>query len=389
MTDRSQLCDPDAIKQLARQEARRLGAADVRVAQACDDEQARDAMRASFARGDFATWPYDEGYAQKAASPQHVLPGAQSVICVAVPYRTNAPDAGPLEGRVSNYAWSADYHHRVKALLRAVADRIDEAVGEHVTAIACDTKPLAERAFAARAGLGWVGKHTNLISPIAGSFIFLGEIVTTLRLPADPPLRKTCGSCTRCIPACPTGALRADYTIDATRCIADLTQRTDPIPREMRPFIGTWVWGCDLCQLACPPNARASVVAGDANVPVSRDTSTPSLVKLLRLRSGEFKRTYQRTAMGWRGAAILRRNAAVALGNLLDRAAVPALIEALREDPHALVRGHAGWALGRIGSPPAIQALRDRLTLEQDGSVQKELRDALEPFCATPALQTV
>jgi epoxyqueuosine reductase len=382
MMDHSQRFDLDAIKQLACNEAHRLGAADVRVADAHEDEAARDAMRAAFSRGDFSTWPYNEEYAGKAASPQHVLAGARSVICIAVPYRTDAPAPGPLEGRVSNYAWSADYHHRVKALLRSVAERIDDAAGAPVTAVACDTKPLAERAFAARAGLGWVGKHTNLITPAAGSFVFLGEIVTTLPLPADAPLRKTCGSCTRCIPACPTRALRADYTIDATRCIADLTQRTDAIPIEMRPYVGTWVWGCDLCQLACPPNARATVDGGDANTPLSRDISTPSLLKLLRLRSGEFKRTYQRTAMGWRGAAILRRNAAVALGNLLDRAAVPSLIQALNEDPHALVRGHVAWALGRIGSPSAFSALQTRLPEEHDDGVRDEIRLALEPLRA-------
>jgi epoxyqueuosine reductase len=217
----------------------------------------------------------------------------------------------------------------------------------------------------------------------------LGEIVTTLPLAADPPLRKTCGSCTRCIPACPTGALRADYTIDATRCIADLTQRTDAIPIDMRPYIGTWVWGCDLCQLACPPNTRATIAAGDVNAPLSADTSTPSLVKLLRLRSGEFKRTYQRTAMGWRGAAILRRNAAVALGNALDRAAVPALVEALTNDPHPMVRAHAAWALGRIASPPGLEALLARLALEKDPSVLDEIKRALETNGTGQALQAV
>jgi len=389
MTDRWQRSDLDAIKQLAQTQARRLGASGVRVADACADDRTRAAMRASFSRGDLATWPYNDEYAAKAASPERILPGARSVICIAVPYRTEAPPAGPLQGRVSNYAWSPDYHHRMKALLREVAQRIDEAAGEPVTAIACDTKPLAERAFGARSGLGWVGKHTNLISPDAGSFVFLGEIVTTLPLTADPPLRKTCGSCTRCIPACPTGALRADYTIDATRCIADLTQRTDAIPIDLRPFIGTWVWGCDLCQLACPPNARANVRADAANAPVSEETSTPSLIKLLRLRSGDFKRTYQRTAMGWRGAAILRRNAAVALGNTLDRAAVPALIEALNEDPHPMVRAHSAWALGRIGSPPAIDALLARLHAENDATVLDEVRRAVETKEGARALQAV
>jgi len=219
-------------------------------------------------------------------------------------------------------------------------------------------------------------------------------------LPPDAPVRKTCGSCTRCIPACPTGALRGDYTIDATRCIADLTQRTDAIPRDMRPLIGTWVWGCDLCQLACPPNLRvverARVMVSSCHPEVSKDpevskgasgdahpskeTSTPDLVRLLRLRSSEFKRHYAQTAMGWRGGAILRRNAAVALGNALDRAAVPALAQSLNEDPHALVRAHTAWALGRIGSPAAIYALTARLAKEADASVREEIESALEPF---------
>jgi epoxyqueuosine reductase len=248
---------------------------------------------------------------------------------------------------------------------------------------------LAERAFAARAGLGWIGKHTNLITPQAGSFVFLGEIVTTLRLPPDQPLRKTCGSCTRCLPACPTGALRGDYTIDAARCISDLTQRTDGIPLELRPFIGTWVWGCDLCQIACPPNERAAVQGGPQNRAASQETATPDLVKLLQLRSGEFKRTYRGTAIGWRGAAVLRRNAAVALGNALDRSTVPALSRALSSDPHPHVRGHAAWALGRIASPPAIFALKSRLAVEDDDGVRFEITRALEPVGAGMTLQPV
>lgn len=354
-----------------------LGAGDVRVASASDAAQTREALRESFARGDLATWPYDDAYAVKAADPSHVLAGARSVICIAVPYSGAAQKPGPLQGRVSNYVGAADYHHRVKDLLQEVARLIDDVAGASVTAIACDTKPIAERAFAARSGLGWIGKHTNLISPASGSFVFLGEIVTTLDLPVDPPLRKTCGACTRCIPACPTGALRGDYTIDATRCIADLTQRTDTIPHDMRPLIGTWVWGCDLCQLACPPNKTA---LQPKVVDVPKETATPELMRLLRLRSAEFKKKYARSAMGWRGAAVLRRNAAVALGNALDRASVPVLTQALNEDPHALVRGHVAWALGRIASPQAFAALQRRRQIETDARVLAEISTALEPF---------
>ncbi len=346
-------------------------------------------MRAAFARGDFATWPFDERYAAAAADPARLLEDAQSVICVAVAYRTAAARYTALTGRVSNYAWSQDYHQRLRVLLNSLAQRIDERAGRNVTAVACDTKPLAERAFAARAGLGWIGKHTNLINPQAGSFVFLGEIVTSLPLPPDPPLRTSCGSCTRCVSVCPTGALRADYTIDATRCISDLTQRTGAIPAAMRPLVGMWVWGCDLCQDACPPNARAGVAGADADLPLSAATQTPSLVQLLQLRSGEFKRTYRATAMGWRGAAVLRRNAAVALGNALDRAAVAPLIAALAQDPHPMVRGHAAWALGRIGAPRALAALQDRVDRDSDPDVRAEIRSALEPFAGARAFEAV
>lgn len=366
------------IKERAIRTAFERGAGAVRVVTAQPDAQTRNRMEFAFDRGDFATWRYDGPYAQRASNPATLLPGARTMLCVAVPYYAKPARASePLRGRVSNYAWSEDYHHVLRGLLQAVAAEIDDAAGAPVTAIACDTRPLAERAFAARAGLGWIGKHTNLISPKLGSFVFLGEIVTTLALPVDEPLRKSCGSCARCVDACPTQALRGDYTIDATRCISDLTQRTDAIPRALRPLLGDWIWGCDLCQTICPPNARTA-----ASRPASGDTDAarPPLLELLRLRSGDFKRRYRSTPMGWRGAAVLRRNAAVALGNALDRSAVNALIESVERDPHPMVRAHAAWALGRIGSPPAVEALRRRSAEEHDCATRDEIDSALEAF---------
>lgn len=373
--------DPAAIKELALAKARELGVGDVRVAPAFDDRQSRRRMRAAFSRGDFRSWSYDEEYARRATDPCTLLDGARAVICVAVPYAVPAPTEGDrLCGRVSNYAWSSDYHVRIRVLLTSIARVIDEAAGESVTAIACDTRPLAERALAARSGLGWVGKHTNLISSTLGSFVFLGEIVTTLELPIDAPLRKTCGTCARCVDACPTRALRGDYTIDANRCISDLTQRTDSIPRAMRPLIADWVWGCDICQTVCPPTQRAGAAACAQYAPLDAQAAHPSLIALLQLRSGDFKRRFRRTAMGWRGAAVLRRNAAVALGNALDRSTVGVLVESLNCDPHSMVRGHAAWALGRIGSPDALRALHARYANEEDEEVRSEIRAALEPF---------
>jgi epoxyqueuosine reductase len=363
---------------LAREAALAAGASAVGIASARPDDATRAAMRAAFARGDFATWPYDEAYAAAASDPATVLPGARSVVCVAFSY-AHAPPHGraPLTGRVSNYAWAADYHRHVRTRLDAIARALDDEAGEPVTRVACDTAPLAERAFAARAGVGWVGKHTNLIAPGLGSFVFLGEVVTTLELRPDAPLKKSCGACARCIDACPTGALRGDATIDATRCIADLTQRTDAIPRALRPLVGDWVWGCDLCQLACPPTRRARPSADAAFAPARAADAYPALQELLALRSGAYKRRFRASAIGWRGAAVLRRNAAVALGNALDRAAVPALAAALRGDPHPLVRGHAAWALGRISSPPARAALESARETETDGSVREEIELAL------------
>jgi len=364
----------DSLRSEVVRRARELGAIAVRFTRARTDEPTQERLAKSFERGDLATWSYDERYARTASSPQALLPGARTVICVAVPYATEAPVRPPLTGRVSNYAWSTDYHRRMRALLGDLARSIPGEV-----AIVCDTAPLAERAFAARAGLGWIGKHTNLIHPELGSFIFLGEIVTTADLGEDIPLKKTCGSCVRCVQACPTGALRGDYTIDARKCIADLTQRTGSIPREMRVQIGDWVWGCDICQLVCPPTMQARPHADRANAAVP-ELAAPSLQKLLRLRSSEFKRLYRNSAVGWRGAAVLRRNAAVALGNALDRSAVPVLSEALSHDPHPMVREHVAWALGRIASPAAIQALQERLEFEEDPSVRFEIDSSLEPL---------
>ena len=372
-----------AVKEIARA----CGAAAVRIADASPDAGTRDRMRAAIARGDVATWSYDDAYAGAASDPATLLPGARSIVCIAVPYATPVPRERRERGRVSAYAWSADYHRRMQSLLRTIAARIDDLAASigapgagraRVTRVVCDTAPLAERAFAARAGLGWIGKHTSLIVKGLGSAVFLGEIVTTLELEPDPPLRTSCGACARCVDVCPTGALRGDNTMDATRCISDLTQRRDPIPRALRPLIGTWVWGCDLCNDACPPSMRAGRAGDDAFAPLDDELAAPGLHALLRLRGAAFARIRE-TAMGWRGSSVLRRNAAVALGNCLDRADVPALADALRDDPSPLVRGHAAWARGRIASPAAYAALRAAAARETDPAVAEEVAAALEP----------
>ncbi|TAM86494.1 tRNA epoxyqueuosine(34) reductase QueG [bacterium] len=347
----------------------------LRIAAARPDAVARERLAAAFERGDLATWHFDGERARMAADPEAVLPGARAVVCVAVGYDTEPPAArSPLTGRISRYAWSEDYHRT----LRRALERLEALLRPFGRARAvCDTVPFAERAFAERSGLGWVGRHTGVIVPGLGALAFLGEIVTDIPLPPDEPIRKSCGSCRRCVDVCPTGALRGDFTIDATRCIGDLNQRLDAIPRAMRPLMGDWVWGCDLCTVACPPSHVAPKIGRPAFSPAPGISPYPALAAILRLRSGEFKRTYRASAMGWRGGAILRRNAAVCLGNTLDRSVVPDLEGAFAEDPHALVRGHAAWALGRIGSPRALRALAARLPLERDAGVRDEIDAAL------------
>jgi epoxyqueuosine reductase len=367
--------------------ARACGAAAVRIADAEPDAVARERMRAAFARGDFATWAYDDAYAAAATDPRTLLAGARSVVCIAIPFATPPPAQRRGRGRVSAYAWSRDYHQRMQLLLRAIAARIDVLAGEPATRVACDTAPLAERAFAARSGLAWIGKHTSAIVPGLGSAVFLGEIVTTLDLEPDAPVKISCGACTRCIDVCPTGALRGDGTIDATRCISDLTQRRDAIPRGLRPLIGTWVWGCDLCNDACPPSQRAGARGDETARPLDDESAAPTLTTLLQLRGSRFRR-WRRTAMGWRGPVVLRRNAAVALGNGLDRADVPALAAALTEDPSPLVRAHAAWALGRIGSARAAAALRGAAASDVDADVREEARLALEPLSSREAFRS-
>lgn len=356
--------------------ARDLGAAALGIAEARRDKPTETRLRESLSRGDLASWAYDAAWSEQAADPLRHLARARSVISVAVAYGRPAHDLPLGYGRVSTYVWDGeDYHTRVRALLDALAAVLKEA-GAADTLVLCDTRPFAERAAAVRAGLGWVGKHTNLIVPGTGSYVFLGEILTSLALPPDEPRKTHCGGCRRCVDVCPTGALRGDYTMDPRRCISDLTQLRGSIPRALRPLLGTWIWGCDLCQEVCPPTRNAGFPARAAD-PVFE--AGIDLRELLTLDGPTFRKRYAATAMGWRGAAVLRRNAAVGLGNVRDRADVALLALRLGADPSAMVREHIAWALGRIASPQARAALLRYAPGEADPAVRAEIRTSLDP----------
>src|SRR6185503_6713823 len=244
-------------------------------------------------------------------------------------------------------------------------------------ALYVDTGPMLDRAWAERAGIGWIGKNTNVIRQGAGSWCFLGEIVTDLDLPPSRPAANHCGTCARCIPACPTGAITGPYQLDARRCISYLTiEHEGPIPLDLRPAIGTRIFGCDDCQEVCPWNRFATPTALPefAERP---DQQTPELIPLLALDDRAFRERFAGTALRRAGRNRFVRNAAVALGNVGDERAIPALAGALHADPDPTVRGHAAWALGRIGGSAARDALLHAFDRERDSKARAEIEYAL------------
>jgi len=314
--------------------------------------------------------------------PSIILPGVRAVVCVAVNYYPGpspGPDGPLLRGLVSNYAWGLDYHDWMLPRLEELAAFIRAGVGGEVRHRAyVDTGPVLERAFATQAGLGFVGKNTCLIHPRLGSWLFLGEVLVDADLvPTGPAAPPRCGTCTRCLDECPTGALAAPYRLDARRCISYLTiEHRGPIPPDLRPLMGAWIYGCDVCQQVCPWQRFARTTAIPSFRPASPDQAAPSLLELIRLDEEGFRRRFRGSPVLRIGRARLLRNVAVALGNLGDPRAVDGLAAALT-DPEPLVRGHAAWALGRIGGLAAVGSLTSALEREADPAVRRELAAAL------------
>ncbi|MSQ33852.1 MAG: tRNA epoxyqueuosine(34) reductase QueG [Dehalococcoidia bacterium] len=284
---------------------------------------------------------------RRGADPQQLLSGARSIVSLALGYRTVEPPQAPaseLRGRVSRYAWGRDYHavvrQRLKAFLRALRQEAEFRARTFV-----DTGPMLDRAAAVRAGVGWFGKNTNVLTTSHGSWVFLAQVLTDLRLAPDPPLRKSCGACTRCLPACPTGAL-TPYELDNRRCISYLTiENRGPIARELRTLMGTWAFGCDLCQEACPVNGKAAVSCEAGFLPRSPFQAAPPLLELLGLSGVSFRERFAGTAVLRAKRWGLQRNACV--------------------------------ALGRLGTPEAARALAQALAAEADAGVREEVRQAL------------
>ncbi|MGD8375117.1 MAG: tRNA epoxyqueuosine(34) reductase QueG [Acidobacteriota bacterium] len=314
--------------------------------------------------------------------PRRVLPGATSAVCVTLDYhpviagrRAEGEGIVPL---VSTYARNLDYHEVMGPRLRSLLEFLRDEAGAAVDGRAyVDTGPVLERDLGAAAGLGWVGRNTQLLDR-RGSWFFLGEILVDVELVPDSPVEDRCGTCTACIDACPTGALRGDYVLDARRCISYLNiELRGPIPREHRTAIRDELFGCDICQDVCPWNQRA--------LPAVRPEFAPReslrgfrLEDLLGLDAEGFARAFRRSPLKRPKRRGLLRTAAVILGNRGDREAVTALARSLDADPEPQVRSHAAWALGRLGGTPARTALDHARRGDADPAVREEAGQALD-----------
>ena len=328
---------------------------------------------------------------QRRAAPRLILPECRSILVLGIRYPSptlagDSPDPSEPEhprGQVAAYARGADYHDLLPERLEALAAFIERQVGHAVpNRWYTDTGPLLERDLAQRAGLGWIGKNTCLIHPRLGSYFLLAEILLGVKLEPDTPFTSDhCGVCTRCIDACPTACILPDRTLDARRCISYLTiELKGAIPGELRPQLGNWVFGCDVCQQVCPWNIRFATPDGDPAFAPRPDAPRLDLLEELHLSDEDFRRKFKGSPLKRVKRRGYLRNALVALGNAAQAEAEPGLIYALSNDPEPLVRGHAAWALGQIGTEAASQVLAAAMPVETEAQVRQEIELALQSF---------
>jgi epoxyqueuosine reductase len=354
--------DGVALKAELGDEARRLGFAACGVTSAQPFAEARERALAAIQSGRMDGMPwYSPERVEASADIGARYPWARSIIALAWPYspaRACEPDAdGPVRGRFSAYACiddgegPVDYHDllakRSDALIGWLRARVEGLEAKRFI----DHGWALDRPIAERAGIGFAGKHASVITIEAGSYVMLAGVAVSVLLPVDQPSQRGCGQCRECIPACPTGAITAPGVIDARRCISYLTiEHRGAIPLELRPLMGTWAFGCDLCQEACPINARLAPaplevgVASTSGGPVPN----PDLVECLELTEEAFAARFRRTAVWRAGRAGLARNCAVALGNAAEPRALPALRKSAETDPDPVVREAATWAIARV-----------------------------------------
>ena len=320
---------------------------------------------------------------ERRTDPRKLMADARSVVVLGLNY---GPEVDPLAalsrpetGAISVYARHRDYHDVLKGKLKELAGFLVAAAQPEKADVKVfvDTAPLLEKPLAARAGLGWQGKHTNLVSREFGSWLFLGAILTNLDLPPDPPEADHCGQCRACLDACPTDAFPAPYQLDARRCISYLTiEHEGPIPRELRPAIGNRIYGCDDCLAVCPWNKFASV-GREAKLAARADLNAPPLAELACLDDASFRSLFAGGPIKRIGRARFVRNVMIAIGNSNDRALAKVAVDRL-DDDSSLVRGAAIWALARLTSREELSSFASKhLRREIDGAIIEEWRDAL------------
>jgi epoxyqueuosine reductase len=321
--------------------------------------------------------------AVESCDPTTLMASPSSIVSVGIAYwgrDANKPDDGVPRGRVSRYARGVDYHHALTQRMRALHVAIESLIGAPVDCrFLVDHARIVDRAAAARAGLGWYGKNACLIVPGHGSWVMLGEMLLDLELEPDQPLARDCGRCSICLDRCPTGAIVAPYTIHAPACLSFQTiEQRGAIPRALRPRLGDWVFGCDVCQDVCPYTGAAADAPDPAFLPRDVENAYPSLPRLLGMSLRTFRAQYRDTAVLRARRTGLARNAAVALGNIGTEDDVRTLAAALLGHDAPLVRGHAAWAVGNIGGREARRALRRAWERETDPDARGEIASALE-----------
>lgn len=324
---------------------------------------------------------FEKGTIEERTEPQRLLPEAQSIISIALAYPTRIPNPPKStkeerRGIFCRASWGTDYHYVLRDRLEKLADFIKAKVPEVKSKIMVDTGELVDKAVAERAGIGFSGKNTLIITEEFGSFVYLGELITNIPFVPDSPVEDSCGDCRICLDACPTGALVEGGQLNAQNCLAFLTQTKDFLPDDFRGKIGTRLYGCDTCQMVCPRNKGIDFHIHPEFEP-EPEVAKPKLKPMLRMSNREFREKFGHVAGFWRGKNPLQRNAMIGLAHFRDETAVDDLIHVLKKDVRPVIRGTAAWALGKIGTEKAYQAIEEALEMETDERVRVEMEKGL------------
>ncbi|MBY0099720.1 tRNA epoxyqueuosine(34) reductase QueG [Mesobacillus maritimus] len=324
---------------------------------------------------------FEEPDIEKRVRPDLIFDKPQSIIAIAVAYPSKmkvrvVSKKGERRGIFCRASWGQDYHHILRKKLKMLEEYIASKVPEAKFKSMVDTGELVDRAVAERAGIGWSGKNCSIITPEFGSYVYLGEMITNLPFEPDSPIEDQCGTCTKCLDACPTGALVQGGQLNSQRCIAFLTQTKGFLPEEFREKIGNRLYGCDSCQTACPMNKGKDFHFHEETEPDS-EIAKPLLKPILHINNRDFKEKFGPVSGSWRGKKPIQRNAVIALAHYKDESAVPDLIKVMQEDPRPVLRGTAAWSLAKIGGPEAKMALDHALGLEKDEEVLAEIKTGL------------